>query len=222
MSDELILDSSSAGSSTPREQHPTGQAIGVCVDVIDLGERVSDFPGKPARCERKVAFVWQTGQKTSEGELFELSKEFTFSGHEKSTLRKVLGEWRGLPVTDDEVKAGMRLSQYVGKPCILTLVPKQAKNGNVYTNIGQIAPLFPGLIPPALPQYTRKEFWGSKKTEYADAAAEFKRKQAVASGAGLPAPQSQIPAPVAPVSNEAAVAGMVAAENAQQAELPPF
>lgn len=222
MSDELILDSSSVGSSAPREQHPTGQVIGVCVDVIDLGDRVSDFPGKPARCERKVAFVWQTGQKDAEGNLFELSKEYTFSGHEKATLRKVLGEWRGLPVTDDEVKAGMRLSQYVGKPCILTLVPKQGKNGNVYTNIGQIAPLFPGLAAPVLPQYTRKEFWGTKKTEYADAAAEFKRKQAVANGASLPAPQSQLAAPVAQVTNEVVVQQMIAAEAAQQADLPPF
>ena len=222
MSDELILDSSSAGSSTPREQHPTGQAIGVCVDVIDLGERVEDFPGKPVKLSRKVVFVWQTGQKDAEGNLFELSKEYTFSGHEKATLRKVLGEWRGLPVTDDEVKAGMRLSQYVGKPCILTLVPKQGKNGNVYTNIGQIAPLFPGLAAPALPQYTRKEFWGTKKTEYADAAAEFKRKQAVANGVGLPAPQSIVPPPVAQVSDAAAVAGMLKAEAAQQADLPPF
>ena len=222
MSDDLILDGSSGGSGAPREQHPVGQDIGVCVDIIDLGERLEDFPGKPKRLSRKVAFVFMTGKKNTEGDLFELSKEYTFSKSEKGNLRKDLGAWRGEPITDAEVDAGMPLKAFLNKPAQLSISGKQARNGNVYSNITGIAPLMPMLLPhvPKLPDYTRAEFWQKRKQEYADAAAEFKRQQAVQH---LGASPTQLPsAPVAPLTDQQAVDRMKAAEAAQQSDLPPF
>jgi hypothetical protein len=219
VNDDLILDGSSGGTGAPREQHPTGMEIGVCVDIINLGERVEDFPGTPKRLSPKVAFVFMTGKKNAQGELFQLSKEYTFTKSDKGSLRKMLGAWRGEEVTNKEVEAGLNLRQYLNKPVQLTISGKTAKNGNIYSNITGIAPLHPQLIPsvPQLPQYTRADFWEKRKQEYADAAAEFKRQQAVASTTTL-----AMRPPAAAVTNEQAVAGMIAAEAAQQADLPPF
>ena len=219
MNDDLILDGSSGGTGAPREQHPVGTEIGVCVDIINLGERLEDFPGKPKRLSPKVAFVFMTGKKNAEGELFQLSKEYTFSKSDKGNLRKDLGAWRGTPLTDAEVEAGINLRQFLNKPVQLTISGKTAKNGNTYSNITGIAPLMAVLLPhvPQLPQYTRAEFWEKRKQEYADAAAEFKRQQAVANVA-----RPAAPAVAAQVTDAQAVAGMIAAENAQQADLPPF
>lgn len=215
MSDEIILDGSS-GSSTPREQHPTGQHLGVCVDVIDLGERVEDYAGKPKRLTRKVEFVWMTGQKDSEGRYFELSREFTLSSHEKAGLPKFLGTWRGTPLTEAEIKAGMRLSQFVGMAGVLQIVPKMSSSGKTYSRVDIVTPLFPGLQPPVLPAYTRADFRNTRKAEYAEEAAKFKAASApTARGATTVAP-------VAPQSDAQAVASMVAAEQAAQSDLPPF
>lgn len=219
--EDLILDGSSGGSGAPREQHPVGQDIGVCVDIVDLGERLEDFPGKPKRVSRKVAFVFMTGKRNQEGELFELSKEYTFSKSDKGNLRKDLGAWRGEPITDAEVDAGIPLKAFLNKPAQLSISGKQARNGNVYSNITGIAPLMPMLLPhvPKLPDYKRAEFWGKRKQEYADGVAEFKRQQAVQAIGAAP---TQLPTPPAPVSDQQAVDRMKAAEEAHQNDLPPF
>jgi hypothetical protein len=195
-----------------------GQDIGVCVDIINLGERLEDFPGKPKRVSQKVAFVFRTGKKNAEGELFELSKEYTFSKSEKGNLRKDLGAWRGEPITDAEVEAGMPLKAFLNKPAQLSISSKTARNGNAYSNITGIAPLMPMLLPhvPKLPDYTRAEYWQKRKQEYADGVAEFKRQSAVQAHS---APAAQLPSPV---TDQQAVDRMKAAEDAQQNDLPPF
>lgn len=212
MSDEIILDGT-AGNSTPREQHPAGQYVGVCVDVVNLGDRVEAFDNKKPKLAPKVAFIFQTGQMDSEGRLFEVSKEMTLSGGEKATLRKVIGTWRGAPLTDEEIKQGLRLQEFVGKPAILSLVAKQSKKNTVYTNIDTITPLFPGLPVPTLPPYTRAAFWATRKEEYALEAEKFKR--AVAQ------PPAIVTAPPA-AAQDAALAQAIASEHAaQDALLPP-
>lgn len=223
MTDEIILDGKSGGSGEPREQHPTGQHIGVCVDVVNLGERVEDFPGSTPKVVPKVAFVFRTGLKDAEGRYFELSKEMTLSGGDRATLPKFLGTWRGEPVNTDEIKKGIKLSQFVGKPAQLSLVAKPSKKGTLYTKIDSVTALMPQLLShvPQLPTYERAPFWESRKQEYADGVAEFRRKAAVA--AAPTARAAVATAPTAPLSDADAVARMVAAEQAaQDRDLPPF
>lgn len=224
--DEIILDSNSGGSGTPREQHPIGQHIGVCVDVIDLGERLEEFAGKPRAVKRKITLVFMTGLKNTEGEYFEISREFTFSSHEKAGLRKFLGEWRGTPLTEDEIKQGMRLSAYAGKPAILAIVAKPSKKGTVYSNLNTATPLFPGLEDkvPALPPYTRAAFWAKRKEEYADGVAEFKRQEAVKAGAQTPTviapPATPVQKAIAEAAADASVAKAIAAVEADDSLVP--
>mgnify|MGYP003419938511 FL=1 len=222
MADKIML-GEGAAAAPPREQPPIKSTIAVLMDVIDLGLRVEDFPGKPAKLSPKVQLVWWSIDKDSQGNYFELSKEYTNSYFESAKLRKHIAAWVGRALTDAEAKA-FDLTSLVGKPCQLSVVAKLAKNGNVYANVDAVTQLHELLVPqiPQMPPYERKEFWASRKQEYADAAAEFKRKQAVANGASLPAPQSQLAAPVAQVTNEVVVQQMIAAEAAQQADLPPF
>jgi hypothetical protein len=117
----------------------------------------------------------------------------------------------------------VKLSEFVGKPAQLSLVGKLAKNGNTYTNIDAVTPLMAQLLPhvPQLPTYERAPFWESRKQEYADGVAEFRRKAAVA--AAPTARAAVATAPTAPLSDADAVARMVAAEQAaQDCDLPPF
>lgn len=219
MSDEIILNQDSGGNSGPREQHPTGTHIGVCVDIVSLGDRVKEYPGAQPYVQPQVAFVFQTGIKDAEGRLFSLTKEMGLSSGKKATLPKFIGTWRGEPLTPEEIKAGVKLSQFLGKPAQLSLVGKLAKNGNTYTNIDAVTPLMAQLLPhvPQLPTYERPEFWEQRKMEYADGVAEFKRK------AAIQAQRPTVSTPAASVTPEASVANMLAAEQKMQDDtLPPF
>lgn len=223
MSDEIILNQDSGGSSEPRETHPAGQHIGVCVDVINLGERVEDFAGKAPKIVQKVAFVFMTGLKDSEGRLFEVQKELTVALGDRANLPKFLGQWRGSPLTPEEIKAGVRLSQFVGKPGQVNLVTKMSKKGRPYVVIDTVTPLMAQMLAfvPQLPDYTRATFWEQRKQEYADGVAEHKRKMAVQA---MPTPRAAVAqAPAATQSDQDAVARMMAAEAAaQDSDLPPF
>jgi len=191
-----------------REQHPIGQHIGVCCDVIVLGDRVEAFEGKPEKIAPKIAFLFRTDKIDSEGRHFEISKELTLSDGDRANLPKFLGTWRGTPFAKGELKSGLKPAEWVGKPCILTLAAKGAKN---YTNIEAITPLFPGLPVPALPPYTRAAFWEQRKAEYAAGVAAFHAKQQqAASVASAPNPA------LAQAQAQAALAKAVAAEEASQ------
>lgn len=222
--DEIILDSNSGGSGTPREQHPIGQHIGVCVDVIDLGERLEEFAGKPRAVKRKIELIFMTGAKDAEGSYLEIGREFTFSSHEKAGLRKFIGEWRGTPLSDEEIKNGIRIREFVGKPAILNIVAKPSKKGVTYSNLASATPLFKGLEAqiPVLPPYTRAAFWEKRKGEYADAVAEFRRQEAVRAG------QQPVATVVAPTAQQAAIAEAAAdasvakAIAAVEGDEPPF
>lgn len=179
MADQVTLDSSSGGGK-PFPQHPIGQFIGVLVDVVDVGERKSNFPGKPVEIARKVALVFQTGVKDEEGKLFEIATEVTVSSNEKAALVKLIGQWIGRPLTQEEIKAGIQLHSFVGRPGLLSIVNKPSAKGKDYSKIDTITPLFPGLETqiPVLPPYTRDAFWQKKKEAYALEVADYRKSKA--------------------------------------------
>ncbi len=223
MTDDIILDQHSGGSGEPREQHPTGGHIGVCVDVINLGERLEQFDQNKPKIVQKVAFVFMTGLKNAEGKYFELNREMTLSAGDRATLPKFIGTWRGQPLDAAEIKSGIKLNAFVGKPAQLSLIGKTNKKGNTYTNIDTVTPLMAQMTSfiPVLPAYTRADFWQTRITEYADEVAEFRRKQGVANAATARGAVAQ--APSAPLSDADAVAKMQASEQAaQDSDLPPF
>lgn len=138
--------------------------------IIDEGTQKSFFNGKE-KFGRKMFYGFElsdTSYVFSEdkgAQPFMVNFEENLSTHEKANLRKLLENWRGVPLTPAEIadsEATPLTSKYLGKACMITVVhnpdkdpKKQAtmifvdQQGNsktvqgqrVYANIGGIRPL---------------------------------------------------------------------------------
>lgn len=109
----------------------------VCVDYVDEGFSVTQFGEK-----HKIKYVFQLEEATEKGYRHTVTKWFNLSMHEKSTLRKFLGSWRGKALTDEEVNTppGFDLECVLGKPCILNIIHNEGNGGKIYANIDSITP----------------------------------------------------------------------------------
>jgi hypothetical protein len=76
-----------------------------------------------------------------------ISKEFTLSMNEKATLRKFLEGWRGKSFTEKEAES-FDITVLLGKPCMLSIIHKQAKNGNTYAEISSVSSVPKGMNVP--------------------------------------------------------------------------
>jgi len=108
--------------------------------IVDLGVQRSDKFNKDTR---KFRIIWTIMNEEVEinGEKFPrtISKEYSFSIGEKSTLRKDLQAWRGQPFTAEEL-GGFNLNNILNKACQLQIIVEE-KNGNTYNNIAGIMAL---------------------------------------------------------------------------------
>jgi hypothetical protein len=130
-----------------KERVKPGTYQGICVAVHDLGWQTFEYAGEVKK-QHKCVILWEINATMSGGEMagrrFLVSKKYTVSLHEKSGLRKDLVSWRGRDFTDAELK-GFDLESIIGVNCMLNLVATTGKNGNTYTQINAIMPLFTGL-----------------------------------------------------------------------------
>ena len=108
--------------------------------IIDLGLQTSE---KFQKTQRKFIMIWNIKGEEVEvnGEKLPrtMSKEYSFSLNEKSTLRKDLQSWRGKVFTDEELQ-GFNLLNILNKPCQLQIILEE-KNGKQYNNIAGIMSL---------------------------------------------------------------------------------
>ena len=117
-----------------------GVYTGVASALIDLGIQESQmFKNK----QRKVIIVWTILGETVTVKDEELprvmSKEYTMSIGDKSTLRKDLEAWRGKTFSSDELQ-GFNLVNILNTACQLQ-INEQEKNGKTFTNIAAIMAL---------------------------------------------------------------------------------
>jgi len=165
----------SGGNFTP---HPEGQFSVLCVDVVDLGISVEQFPGQPEPKEiPKVALVFASGahQKDDHGNengLILLTAEMTNSANEKVNLRKFLEDWRGKSYEAEAIKAGLPLTKLHGKFGLASIEHKLTRKNRTFAQIKGIAPL-PVQIPPpdakaVLEEYKRPQFLIDRKARYAE------------------------------------------------------
>lgn len=114
-----------------------GVYTGIASMIIDLGIQENVMFGNR---QRKVMIVWQIVGEMVEINGEELprvmSKEYTMSLGEKSTLRKDLQAWRGKVFTQEELN-GFDLTNILNVPCQLQIIQNE-KNGKVYTSIASI------------------------------------------------------------------------------------
>lgn len=108
--------------------------------IIDLGNQTSE---KFQKTQRKFMMLWNIVGEVIEvnGENLPrtMSKEYSFSLNEKSTLRKDLQAWRGKIFTEEELQ-GFNLLNILNKPCQLQVLLEE-KNGKQYNNIASIMAL---------------------------------------------------------------------------------
>jgi hypothetical protein len=158
---------------------PDGSAQGVCVDVIDLGEKVEQFQDNPAKLVHKIALVFQVEHDNPDtGKPFEPWAEFTLSFHEKATLRKFLATWRGRPYTEEEAAKGVPLDKLEGHNGIVAIQHVPTKKGRTFAKLASVQPLLPKMVKIGPIAYERAPFWETRKAEYKQQADEFRARYA--------------------------------------------
>lgn len=165
------------GSDSKFKPHPVGQFVGQCVDTIDLGEKVSDYPGTPSYLAPVCALVFRTGERNEEtGEFIDIAREFTVSMGDKSNLKKFLEQWRGKAYTKEQVDAGVPLDKLTGNHGLLTIAHRVSAKQRTYANITACVGVPKQMAKDVehYDDYVRPDYWATKKKEYADAAAKFR------------------------------------------------
>lgn len=126
---------------------PTGAHPAICYRFIDLGTQSSNFNGE-TKHQHKVMLSWEITDpdlRMDDGRPFTISSRYTWSMHEKSTLRKTLESWRGKPFEDSDFgEGGFDVRKLLGAPCLLSII-QQDKDGKTYANISAIMKLPKGV-----------------------------------------------------------------------------
>ncbi|MCL1855095.1 MAG: hypothetical protein FWF86_05120 [Clostridia bacterium] len=106
-----------------------GVYTAVCTMVVDLGIQYNKHFDKSTQ---QVKILWNIIGETVEinGETLprQVSKDFTMSLDERSTLRKMLQSWRGAAFTAEELQ-GFDLKKLLGAGCQLQLIHKTNERG---------------------------------------------------------------------------------------------
>lgn len=125
---------------------PTGMHLARCYRIIDLGTQKSEYMGNVKQLHKMMLQFEVHGEDaegnptvTAKGDPMTVSKNFTVTLAEKSTLRKDLQSWRGRDFTPDELR-GFELKNVLGQWAMITVVETE-NNGNTYTNISNINPV---------------------------------------------------------------------------------
>ena len=149
----MFIEKSAGGNFQPT---PAGNHVAICYRFIDLGTQLVEWKGTQ-KTQRKVLVSWELpNELMAEGEKigqpFTIGKKYTWSMHEKATLRHDLESWRGRGFTEDDFAGPNRFNvkNIIGKPCMLSVV-HETKEGNTYSNIMTIAAMPKGIAaPPAI------------------------------------------------------------------------
>ena len=122
------------------EKLENGVYTAVSSAIIDLGLQRNEQFGKT---QRKFMLVWnilgEDIEINDEKQPRVISKEYSFSLHEKSTLRKDLQAWRGKPFSEEELHIFNILS-VLNKACQLQIILEE-RNNRKYNNIAGIMSL---------------------------------------------------------------------------------
>ena len=171
--------------------HSEGQHAMVCVDVVNLGLALVEYPGKPVKEVPKAALVFASGERQPEDNSLKLvTVEMTRSMFETSNMRKFLESWRGKSYTPEQAEAGVPLDKLWGKTALVTIEHKVSKRGRKFGNVASITILHKAIPAPdaaVLEEYTRPKFLETRRAEYAAAVAKY-REQVGAGGDEEPPP----------------------------------
>ena len=134
------------------EPAPAGNHVARCISMVHIGTVEEEYLGEK-KMQNKVRITWELPEekkvfKEENGEQpFVLSKEFTLSMHEKSSLRKWLESWRGKSFTEEESKQ-FDVAKLVGAPCLLNVIHKEKKDGNKIAAIASVSTMPKSMVCP--------------------------------------------------------------------------
>lgn len=114
---------------------PDGLHSAVIVDAVDLGNQESPWGAK-----HKLSLVFETQLQDEEGNHYILAKRYTWSLHEKSSLRKDLERLLGKKFTQEELLAGIDLEEVLINMSCQILVVHNETDDRTYANIESILP----------------------------------------------------------------------------------
>jgi len=127
---------------------PVGEGLhpATCVSLVDLGNQYSKMYEK---MQHKIMLTFEVHDEniTIDGEEKPrvISKEYSLSLNEKSSLRKDLESWRGKRFTDAELD-GFDVKNVLGKPCQIQVLHSE-KSQKTYANIASIVSWLRGAEP---------------------------------------------------------------------------
>jgi hypothetical protein len=145
----IIAENKGGGNFAPM---PQGNYVARCYSMIQIGTVEGEYLGEKTIAHKvRLTFEFPTELKVFKEENGEqpyvLSKEFTLSMHEKSSLRKFLESWRGKSFSELEVKA-FDITALIGKSCMVNVVHKEDKKGNNRADISSVGAMPKGLVCP--------------------------------------------------------------------------
>lgn len=143
-------------------QVPTGMHLARCYRIIDLGTQKTEYMGQ-VRYLPKVMLQFEIHSEndkgeplvTTEGKPLILSKTYTASNNERSSLIKDLQTWRGKEFTDTERRNASIIS-VIGQWGMINVVETEG-NGRTYTNISSINPVPAAIKKNGLPNGVNQE-----------------------------------------------------------------
>jgi hypothetical protein len=129
---------------------PSGNFIGRCYSMIDLGTQTTEFEGD-IKHAHKIRLSWELFGEDESGEPLTIdvdgktmpltiSKKYTLSMHEKAGLRIDLTAWRGKAFSDEEAKA-FDVTKLLGAYAMVNVTIREGKNGKTYSNVANLSPL---------------------------------------------------------------------------------
>lgn len=130
------------------ESPSAGTYNAVLYRIIDLGTQTIDYKGEKKE-QRKIRLFWELHgeERMEDGRPFSVSKQYTYSSHEKSALRRDLEAWRGKKFTEEEIGV-FEIDKLLGIGCTLGITEDEASNGKTYTNVSSVAKLMSGMETP--------------------------------------------------------------------------
>ena len=131
---------------------PAGSHSAVCCDVVDIGVVEVKYRDKTTS-QHKIRIVWQIDEDRDDGKPFQVSKRYTLSLHEKSTLRKDLEAWRGKAFTQPELE-GFDVEVLIGVTCLLSVI-HNSQTGQTFANVNSIMRLPKGMPSVTVRDYVR-------------------------------------------------------------------
>lgn len=137
-----------AGTKTALPLIPADVHQGVCYALYDLGTTYDKLYDKSTH---KIIILWELPNERmvyqKDGKDIDaprvISKKYTLSLNEKSSLFKDLQSWRGKPFSEQEL-LGFDIKNILGNNCMLQIIHR-TKDNNTFANIANVLPLYKGI-----------------------------------------------------------------------------